>query len=55
PGGGGKVTLQPDYVIERGPTETVFHNFRGETYRYPEPEETDCSCPYDAVWSALSR
>jgi lysine 2,3-aminomutase len=50
PGGGGKVTLQPDYVLERRSTETVFRNFRGETYRYPEPEETDCSCPYDVVW-----
>ncbi len=50
PGGGGKVTLQPDYVLERGEHETVFRNFKGERYAYPEPEETDCSCPYDAVW-----
>lgn len=50
PGGGGKVTLQPNYVVERTQKETVFRNFRGETYRYPEPEETDCSCPYDEVW-----
>jgi lysine 2,3-aminomutase len=50
PGGGGKVTLQPEYVVERRGTETVFRNFRGETYSYPEPEETDCSCPYDEVW-----
>jgi lysine 2,3-aminomutase len=50
PGGGGKVTLQPDYVVERREHETVFRNFRGQTYRYPEPEETDCSCPYDEVW-----
>jgi lysine 2,3-aminomutase len=50
PGGGGKVTLQPEYVVERRATETVFRNFRGESYSYPEPEETDCSCPYDEVW-----
>jgi lysine 2,3-aminomutase len=50
PGGGGKVTLQPQYVVERRGTQTVFRNFRGETYSYPEPEETDCSCPYDEVW-----
>jgi lysine 2,3-aminomutase len=50
PGGGGKVTLQPEYVVERRSNETVFRNFRGETYSYPEPEETDCSCPYDEVW-----
>lgn len=51
PGGGGKVTLQPDYVVERRPHETVMRNFRGERYAYPEPEETDCSCPYDEVWT----
>jgi lysine 2,3-aminomutase len=52
PGGGGKVTVQPDYVTQRRPTETVFRNYRGEPYVYPEPEETDCSCPYDEVWRA---
>ncbi|MFE8600085.1 KamA family radical SAM protein [Archangium violaceum] len=52
PGGGGKVTLQPDYVLERGEHETVFRNYKGERYLYPEPEQTDCSCPYDSVWQA---
>lgn len=51
PGGGGKVTLQPDYVLERGATETVFKNYRGERFAYPEPQETDCTCPYDEVWT----
>ena len=55
PGGGGKVTLQPDYVVERGEHETVFRNYKGERYVYPEPEETDCACPYDDVWQARSR
>lgn len=52
PGGGGKVTLQPDYVVERRPGATVLRNYRGERYEYPEPEEQDVSCPYDAVWTA---
>ena len=50
PGGGGKVTLQPDYVVEREPQRTVFRNFQGQRYAYPEPAETDCACPYDEVW-----
>jgi len=50
PGGGGKVTLQPDYVVERSASETVLRNYRGEQYRYPEPAETDCSVPYDEVF-----
>jgi lysine 2,3-aminomutase len=52
PGGGGKVTLQPSYVIERGPDRTLLRSYRGERYTYPEPEDTDCSCPYDEVWQA---
>ncbi|HEX9578760.1 MAG TPA: KamA family radical SAM protein [Myxococcales bacterium] len=50
PGGGGKVTLQPDYVVEKRARETVFRNYRGETFAYPEPRETDCSVPYDEVY-----
>src|SRR6266481_9072773 len=50
PGGGGKVTLQPDYVVEKRGRETVFRNYRGERYAYPEPEETDCSVPYDEIF-----
>jgi lysine 2,3-aminomutase len=52
PGGGGKVTLQPDYVLERTAADTVLRNYRGEKYRYPEPAETDCSVPYDEVFYA---
>src|SRR5205823_2811176 len=52
PGGGGKVTLQPDYVVERRERDTLLRNYRGELYRYPEPAETDCSVPYDAVYYA---
>jgi lysine 2,3-aminomutase len=50
PDGGGKVTLQPDYVAERRPNETVFRNYLGQKYAYPEPRETDCSVPYDEVF-----
>lgn len=55
PGGGGKVTLQPDYVLARKPNETILRNYRGQPYAYPEPEETDCTCPYDDVWRAQRR
>ena len=56
PDGGGKVTLQPDYVVERKQQQTVFRNYRGEKYSYPEPAETDCSVPYDEIfYPAASR
>ena len=50
PDGGGKVTVQPDYVLSKGQRETVFRNYRGEKYAYPEPRETDCTVPYDEVF-----
>jgi lysine 2,3-aminomutase len=50
PGGGGKVTLQPDYVLERRAGETILRNYRGDLYSYPEPAETDCSVPYDEIF-----
>ena len=50
PGGGGKVTLQPDYLVEKRARETVFRNYRGERFAYPEPAETDCTVPYDEVF-----
>ena len=45
------MTLQPSYVIENAPTQTVLRSYRGERYTYPEPEATDCTCPYDSVWT----
>ena len=50
PGGGGKVTLQPEYLVERNAQRAVFRNYRGERYAYPEPRETDCSVPYDEIF-----
>ena len=45
PGGGGKVTLQPDYVLSKNDREWTFRNFQGATYAYPEPEETRLQRP----------
>jgi lysine 2,3-aminomutase len=60
PGGGGKVTIQPEYVLPEAPGPhrgagargTWFRNYRGEPYLYPDPPEADCSCPYDEVFYA---
>lgn len=50
PDGGGKVTLQPTYLVSLGEKETTFRNYKGEVYRYPEPKERDCSVPYESTW-----
>ncbi len=46
PGGGGKVTVQPDYVVGREGHETILRSYTGKLYRYPDPEARDCRCTY---------
>jgi lysine 2,3-aminomutase len=53
PGGGGKVTLGPSYLLgpgAGGAPGTWLRSFAGERYFYPEPPEHDCACPYEAVY-----
>jgi lysine 2,3-aminomutase len=38
PGGGGKIPLQPNYVVGRDGDDLVLRNFQGNTYRYPDPQ-----------------
>ncbi len=37
PGGGGKVPINPDYVLHRDEERTVIRNYEGQTFEYPEP------------------
>ena len=37
PGGGGKIPLQPGYVVGREGDDLLLRNYEGETYRYPDP------------------
>lgn len=41
PGGGGKIPLQPDYVVGRDGDDLLLHNYEGEIYRYPDPLPPD--------------
>jgi len=52
PGGGGKVTLQPDYLLCSDAKQARLRNWQGKPYLYPQPEQTDCSCPYEDQWLA---
>ncbi len=36
PGGGGKITLQPDTILRRDGSEIVLTNYQGKEYRYPD-------------------
>jgi lysine 2,3-aminomutase len=37
PGGGGKIPLQPDYLVGRDGDNLLLRNFHGDIYRYPDP------------------
>lgn len=37
PGGGGKIPLLPDYIEGRDGDDLLLRNYRGKTYRYPDP------------------
>ncbi len=42
PGGGGKVPVNPEYVLQRTADRTLVRNYEGRTFEYPEPtQETD--------------
>jgi lysine 2,3-aminomutase len=36
PGGGGKVPINPDYILSRNADRIVFRNFEGKVFEYPE-------------------
>jgi lysine 2,3-aminomutase len=37
PGGGGKVPVNPDYVLMRDEHRTLIRNYEGRVFDYPEP------------------
>ncbi len=37
PGGGGKVPVNPNYVLQQNSERVVIRNFEGKTFEYPEP------------------
>lgn len=39
PGGGGKIPLQPNYVVGREGDDLVLRNYEGAIFRYPDPLE----------------
>lgn len=45
PGGGGKIPLQPNYLVGRDGNDVVLRNFEGKEYRYPDPVGIDNLVP----------
>mgnify|MGYP006090087721 CR=1 FL=1 len=41
PGGGGKIRLLPNSVIEHNDREVIVKNYEGKVFRYPQPNNTE--------------
>jgi lysine 2,3-aminomutase len=39
PGGGGKVPINPEYLVSLDDAEAVFRNYAGAVYAYPQPPD----------------
>jgi lysine 2,3-aminomutase len=50
PGGMGKVSIGPDYVVSRGPDKWTLRNYEGNLVDYPQPADKDATCAYDEVY-----
>ncbi len=49
PGGGGKVPINPEYVIFQDAERVVFRNYEGKVFEYPEPVAPGKSRPAPAI------
>jgi lysine 2,3-aminomutase len=45
PGGGGKVPVNPEYVLYRDPERVIIRNYEGKVFEYPEPALDDAPQP----------
>lgn len=41
PGGGGKIPVQPNYIVSQGPGKVILRNFEGYMTTYSEPKDYD--------------
>ncbi len=45
PGGGGKIPMLPDYVVEANDEKIILRNYCNQTYEYPEPFKKGVEVP----------
>ena len=39
PGGGGKIPINPEYIMSSNNKEFVLRNYKGDIYKYPQPPD----------------
>jgi lysine 2,3-aminomutase len=51
PGGGGKVPINPEYILSHNAERVVFRNYEGRVFEYPEADEDRPLSPSNASGS----
>ena len=64
PGGGGKVPVNPGYILRRTPERVIIRNFEGQVFEYPDGPEREarfkaedtctCACAWTRCASSVS-
>jgi lysine 2,3-aminomutase len=60
PGGGGKVPVNPNYLLMKDEQRTLVRNYEGKVYEYPEPESVKKELPaavnrFSMVWEPSAK
>lgn len=55
PGGGGKIPVEPNYVVSQSPGKIVLRNYEGRIVAYPEPEHGDTHDPDSCSYCQKAR
>ena len=55
PGGGGKIPINPNYLIDHTPGRVTLRNYEGETFEYPDPSQISESSLAQLYELALNR
>lgn len=55
PGGGGKIPINPNYLIDHTPGRVTLRNYEGETFEYPDPSQISESSLAQLHELALNR
>jgi lysine 2,3-aminomutase len=55
PGGGGKIPLQPNYVISMDDDKVVLRNYEGKIYIYPQPRGNELPVRGLPLYGSQSR
>jgi L-lysine 2,3-aminomutase len=54
PGGGGKIPLNPDYIVAQTNDRFILRNFKGDIYEYPDLQGEDADASLGGLVGAVS-